>query len=114
MTPLDPQQLDLLAVECGGDAFVGRLVGRYRSLLPDRVRDVVAHLVERDLEAALDRVLSLKVSSATVGACELESLAHRVQAELTDGAVDAALATAGLLSPAAQRADGALAGYVAV
>ena len=111
MRALDVAQLDRLVAECGDHAFVGGLVRRYRSLLPGRVCAVVTHLGARDLDAALDRVLSLKVSSATVGADELAALATRVQTELVDGALDAAVTTAGRLPSAAERADGALAAY---
>lgn len=111
MTPLDPDQLDKLLDDCGDAAFVGCLVGRYRSLLPERVASVVARLRERDVDAAMDRVLSLKVASATIGARELASLAGRVEDDLTDGALEAALALAAQLPCAAGRADGALAHY---
>ena len=111
MRALDVDQLDRLVGECGDEAFVCGLVHRYRSLLPGRVCAVLTHLREHDLDAALDRVLSLKVSSATVGAHELAALAVQVQHEIVEGAVDAALTTAGRLCRAAERADGALGEY---
>ncbi len=113
MTPVDHHQLDKLLGDCGDAAFVGSLVGRYRDLLPDRVASVLARVAEQDVAAAMDRVLSLKVASATVGARELASLAGRVETDLSLGALDDALLHAQQLPRAACRADGALAPFSA-
>lgn len=111
MSPLDPAPLDKLVCDCGDPAFVGGLVGRFRSLLGERVLAVEERLRERDVDAALDRVLSLKVASATVGARELVGLAGRLQDDLARGDLTEALHHAHQLPPAATRADTALADY---
>ena len=98
-------------------AFAVVFVGRYRALLPERVRRIAEAVRAADLlddpADALDAVLSLKVASSTVGTVELGVLAARVEAHVRLGDRPAAIAAADLLPPAAARADGALGAFLA-
>ncbi|WP_435741706.1 hypothetical protein [Nocardioides sp. SYSU DS0663] len=86
---------------------------RYQSMLPARVERIVAALVAGDLVAAMDAVLSLKVSSITVGTTELAAAALEVEQAVRRRDVASARRRADGLAGAANRADWALAGYLA-
>ena len=93
--------------------FVWLFARRYRQLLLGRVSRITSALQRHDEDAALDAVLSLKVASATVGAGELAELAAGLEDDVRRSDLTAARLHAGRLWPAAQRADRALAGYLA-
>lgn len=112
MTVLDTAALAGLTGDAGDVEFVRGFAACYRRMLPERVRRVVAALREPDPDEARDAVLSLKVSSVTVGAIELAELGRRMDDHLRSGAIAAALEVAGALSAAAERCDLALATYV--
>ena len=63
-------------------AFARILVGRFRQLLPLRVRRIARAVQMADLDDAMDAVLSLKASSSTIGAVELHEIAVRVEGHL--------------------------------
>lgn len=94
-------------------AFGPQLVSRFRRLMPERVRRICAALAGDDVEEQLDAVLSLKVSSSTVGAGELCELASRIEQHLRRGELALALDVSAQLSDAADRADRAFAAYLA-
>lgn len=94
-------------------AFAPQFVGRFRRLLPERVRRICAALAGDDVEEQLDAVLSLKVSSATVGAGELCELASLIEQHLRAGEVVLAVDVSARLADAVERADRAFAAYLA-
>jgi HPt (histidine-containing phosphotransfer) domain-containing protein len=94
-------------------AFVWLFARRYRQMLIGRVARINTALQQLDIESALDAALSLKVSSATVGTCELADLAQQVEADVRRRDVTAARLSASRLWPAAVRADRALGDYLA-
>ena len=96
----------------GDAAFATAFVARFRDLLPERVRRIVAALAGDDPDETLDAVLSLKVSAATVGAGELRDLAARIEEHLRAGEPGPARAESEHLAETAARADRAFAAYL--
>lgn len=109
---LDRTALRRLSRAVDDDRFVRRFAARYRELLPARVTRISTSLRGHDVDLVLDAVLSLKVSSATVGAQELAELAGVIEREVRIFDLPAARTVAASLSPAALRADAALAAYL--
>jgi HPt (histidine-containing phosphotransfer) domain-containing protein len=99
-----------------GDAddleFAHVFVTRFRRLLPRRLRRIEAALAGQDLEQAMDAVLSLKVSSCTVGAEELCTLGGRIEDHLRRADLAGAVQASEGLAGAADRTDEALAAYL--
>lgn len=90
-----------------------RFAGRYQQLLPLRTTRIADALTVGDVEAAMEAVLSLKVSSQTVGALELAGMVERVEERLQGADVSGALVAMQPVVAAAARAHGALAAYLA-
>ena len=111
---LDTDALSRLAHAVGDISFPPRFAALYRALLPDRVTRIARSLVGHDLDAALDAILSLKVSSMTVGTQELAALACLIEGEVRVFDLPAARTAAGFLTAATDRADAALAAYLDV
>jgi HPt (histidine-containing phosphotransfer) domain-containing protein len=109
---LDPIALRRLSRAVDDDRFVRKFAARYRELLPGRVTRISASLQGHDVDLVLDAVLSLKVSSATVGAQELAELAGVIEGEVRIFDLPSARTAAASLPPAALRADAALAAYL--
>ena len=109
---LDRTALRRLSRAVDDDRFVRRFAARYRELLPGRVTRIATSLRGHDVDLVLDAVLSLKVSSATVGAQELAELAGVIEREVRIFDLPAARTAAASLPPAALRADAALAAYL--
>ena len=109
---LDRTALRRLSRAVDDDRFVRRFAARYRELLPGRVTRISTSLRGHDVDLVLDAVLSLKVSSATVGAQELAELAGVIEREVRIFDLPAARTAAASLPPAALRADAALAAYL--
>lgn len=110
---LDEGVLAQLGRDLGDDLFPDRLARTFLELLPGRVGRLEEAVRAGDHAAAMDAVLSLRVSSATVGLVELARHAGRLEDGLRmrdRGAQEAAL---GELPPAAGRARGALAQLLA-
>jgi HPt (histidine-containing phosphotransfer) domain-containing protein len=112
MSALDTASLERLARDVSSWPFVITFAQKYQRLLPERVRRVVAAITEGDLDQALDAALSLRVSSAFVGALELVELSHRLEALLRTGDLVAARLRLGPIPEAAQRAECALTTYL--
>lgn len=93
-------------------AFARILVGRFRQLLPLRVRRIARAVQMADLDDAMDAVLSLKASSSTIGAVELHEIAVRVEGHLKGKDVGAAVVAAAELPAAEQRAERALTAFL--
>lgn len=111
MQVLDRHVLAQLADDLADQAFAQSFAERYRSMLPKRVSRVSRALTARDVDEAMDAVLSLRVSSSAVGAEELATLARRIEADLRCGQLEQAQKRCGHLGPAAARADVELATY---
>ena len=111
-TVLDRSTLRRLGRAVDDDAFVRKFAARYRELLPGRVTRISTSLQGHDVDLVLDAVLSLKVSSATVGTLELAELAGVIEGEVRIFDLSAARTAAASLPPAALRADAALAAYL--
>jgi HPt (histidine-containing phosphotransfer) domain-containing protein len=109
---LDRTALHRLSRAVDDDVFVRKFAARYRELLPGRVARISTSLRGHDVDLVLDAVLSLKVSSATVGAQELAELAGVIEGEVRVFDLPAARTAAASLPPAALRADAALAAYL--
>ena len=109
----DAAALRRMSHEVDDRAFAWLFASRYLQMLVGRVTRITTALQELDTDAALDAVLSLKVSSATVGTRELAELAKQVEVDVRRSDVTAARLSASLLWPAAVRADRALGDYLA-
>lgn len=98
----DPRD-DVLAVD---------FVTRYRRLLPQRVVRIQEAYARDDLDETLDAVLSLKVSSATVGAHELGELSAQIELHVRSDRTALAGPVVALLPDAAARVDQQLSAYL--
>jgi hypothetical protein len=108
----DPDAVSSLTGHADDRELALVFVTRYRRMLPERVRRILAALEGDDPDEAMDAVLSLKVSSCTLGAGELFELGGRIEGHLGRRDVTGAVAAAGELGAAAGRADRALAAYL--
>lgn len=113
MMVLDERELERLADEARSADAMCDYVARYRRLLPRRVHRIVEALAAADLDAAMDAVLSLRASSAMVGACETTELAQRLKVEVRAGDLAGARSTASLLASATGRLDTLLGEFLA-
>ncbi len=84
-TVIDPRILAALADELEDHATAVSIARLYRENLERRVARLDAACSQEDLETAMDVVLSLKVTSATVGATAIRSSAERVETTLAIG-----------------------------
>ncbi|MDN4174026.1 Hpt domain-containing protein [Nocardioides sp. SOB77] len=109
---LDPEVLQRLGTDVQNGDFAVSFARRYCSMLEARVQRIVGALLEGDLDAAMDAVLSLKVSSTTVGTCELAQLARAVEQQVRCCDIAAARQHAADLASAAGRAELALSDYL--
>ncbi|HET7399319.1 MAG TPA: Hpt domain-containing protein [Intrasporangium sp.] len=82
---LDERVLARLGDEVGDREAALRFAAAYLGLLPTRVDRVCAACTASDSEAAEDAVLSLRVTSAMVGASLLMGLAAEVEMAVTRG-----------------------------
>ncbi|WP_134740061.1 Hpt domain-containing protein [Nocardioides sp. 503] len=113
MSALDRTCLERLAHDVASHPFMVTFAEKYRLLLPQRIRRVLAALAEGDLEAALDAALSLRVASAYVGALELVEIARHLESHLRTGDLTGAVVRAGTMDAAAHRTELALSTYLA-
>lgn len=81
---LDSSRLRLLAQEVGNKA-AHEFLGTYLRLLPARMARLVGQLASGDIEASMDAVLSLKVTSSMIGAIGLEHYCQALQHQLSLG-----------------------------
>ena len=110
----DPAALVSLTGHANDDDLARVLADHYLRLLPERVRRVVAALHVEEPDEAMDAVLSLKGSSATLGAHELGALGAVIERHLRRGDLPGAQAAAEDLMPASQRLERVLVAYLAV
>lgn len=76
---VDPSVLERLGDELGDLTVAHRIAALYLQLLDERVSRLSAACAEHDLEGALERVLTLKVTSATVGAVAVRCCAESIE-----------------------------------
>lgn len=76
---VEPSVLQNLEEQLRSREITSRFAGDYARLWAQRQRRLEGALESRDREAALDAVLSLKVSSAMIGAVRLAELAEKLE-----------------------------------
>jgi hypothetical protein len=108
----DPQALTKLAHDMKDRAFAMSFAEKYRGLLDHRVSRITTALAEADFIDAMDATLSLKVSSTTVGTCELAEIAQQIELDVRRQDAPAARMRASTLPDAALRARAALDAYL--
>jgi HPt (histidine-containing phosphotransfer) domain-containing protein len=102
----DPVQLMSLAEQVGDNAAQAFL-DQYLGMLPERLARIRSSISEGDLEAAMDATLSLKVSSAMVGARRLAGCCRELEGRLGQDAVaDTESTCAGLSREALRFVEG--------
>lgn len=106
---LDAGVLARLGDEVGGSDAALRFAAAYLELLPSRVDRICSACAAQDAYAAEDAILSLRVTSAMVGAGLLMGLAAEVEAAVTRGD----LATAGTAADGLPQVAAATAAAVA-
>ncbi len=92
--------------------FAKVFVGRFRTMLPERVSRINAALSDEEFAEAMDAVLSLKGAAGTVGAGELFVLGGLIEVQLKRRDFAGAAQVAEDLPAAAERANDALAAYL--
>lgn len=93
----DPERLLLLAAEVEDGNAVTGFAATYLELLPGRIGRIQQALGQRDAAAAMDAVLSLKVSSSMTGARALEQLCRDLEHALRENDYERAAGIAGSL-----------------
>lgn len=78
----DPAVLERLGRDLGDDRVAHRMVRRFVGLLPLRIERLEAALRDYDGHRALDVVLTIKVTAATVGGRDLHRAACEVEASV--------------------------------
>lgn len=97
---LDPRCIRDLGEELDSPAGAHAFLGTYLEMLPDRLAKVGKAVSAADEETAMDRTLSLKVSSTMVGALQLAALAETMQVLVCRGDWAAAEPLLEVLAPA--------------
>jgi Hpt domain len=82
---VDPAVLERLGDELGDSGAAGRVGSLYLALLDERVGQLCQACAAGDVEAAIEKVLTLKVTSATVGATAVRHCAEGIEGWLRDG-----------------------------
>ncbi|BCW12599.1 Hpt domain-containing protein [Paenarthrobacter sp. CC6] len=91
-SPLEPCKLQALAEELGDSRLALRFLSTYLTMLPERILRLSNGLCGHDLDASMDAVLSLKISSAMVGAVETESQCRAIEMMIREDHFDSAVA----------------------
>ncbi|GIU58059.1 Hpt domain-containing protein [Arthrobacter sp. NicSoilC12] len=86
----DPQIIHTLAANLGNKALAYRFLSDYLDLLPRRKSRIIDALGDRDPEVAMDAILSLKITSAMVGAHDAENRCRILQSLVTQGNLETA------------------------
>lgn len=82
---VDPAVLADLEEQSAGPDIASRFARDYAAMWAQRQRSLDAAVERQDLAAALDAVISLKVSSAMVGGMRLARLAEALETLIRDG-----------------------------
>lgn len=99
----DPAVLAALVDALQDPSATERFARAYLFMLPRRVERIQTAVSANDVVVAMDAVLSLKVSSATVGARQLQALAADLETHLREQVVVPACELASRLPAAADR-----------
>jgi HPt (histidine-containing phosphotransfer) domain-containing protein len=90
-TVLEPRRLQELADELGDSTPAIGFLSSYLSMLPDRMLSISSGLCGQDDVASMDAILSLKISSAMVGALETEHQCRAIEVMIREGHFDSAV-----------------------
>ncbi|WP_347108892.1 Hpt domain-containing protein [Paenarthrobacter sp. S56] len=93
-TPLpafEDRTLKALADELGDSQPVLRLLSTYLSMLPGRIGRIASGLCQNDPDASMEAVLSLKISSAMIGAHETEQQCRAMEYMIREDHLDYAV-----------------------
>ncbi|ASN22648.1 hypothetical protein CGK93_22390 [Arthrobacter sp. YN] len=88
---LDSCKLQALAEELDDSAPAIRFLSTYLSMLPGRILRISTGLCLHDADASMDAVLSLRISSAMVGAVETENQCRAIEAMIREHHFDSAV-----------------------
>ncbi|WP_159709130.1 Hpt domain-containing protein [Arthrobacter sp. 18067] len=88
---LEPCRLQALADELGDPTPAIRFLSTYLSMLPGRILRISNGLCRHDPDASMDAVLSLKISSAMVGALETENQCQAIETMIREDHFDSAV-----------------------
>lgn len=88
---LEPCRLQALAEELGDSRPALRFLSTYLSMLPGRMLRISTGLCQGDREASMDAILSLKISSAMVGALETEDQCLAIETMIREDRLDVAV-----------------------
>lgn len=108
---LDPKSLADLGEELDSMPMAVAFLGDYLELLPERLASVSAAIRSADRAAALDRAISLKITSTMVGAMQLAALAEAMEPLVCAGdwtALDRLLQVLAPAATAVQKAGAAV------
>lgn len=90
-TVLEPCRLQELADELGDSTPALGFLANYLSMLPDRMLNISSGLCGHDSVASMDAILSLKISSAMVGALETEERCKVIELMIREDHFDSAV-----------------------
>lgn len=76
---LDPTRISALAEDLGNPVYALNFLGDFLCMLPGRIERIRRNLQNQDGKAALDAVLSLKVTAAMTGAVETEARCSTIE-----------------------------------
>lgn len=88
---LEPCRLQALADEMGDAKPALRFLSTYLTMLPGRLLRISNGLCQHDADASMDAVLSLKISSAMVGALETEDRCRAIESMILEDHFDYAV-----------------------
>ena len=88
---LEPCRLQELADELGDSTPALGFLSNYLSMLPHRMLSISSGLCGHDSAASMDAILSLKISSAMVGALDTEEQCRAIELMIRDDHFDAAV-----------------------
>ncbi|MBT2588258.1 Hpt domain-containing protein [Arthrobacter sp. ISL-95] len=88
---LEPWRLQELADELGDSTPALGFLANYLSMLPDRILNISRGLCRHDAVVSMDAILSLKISSAMVGALETEGQCEAIELMIREDQFDSAV-----------------------
>lgn len=88
---LEPCRLQALADELGDSTPAIRFLSTYLTMLPERILSISSGLCAHDVNASMDAILSLKISSAMVGALDTENQCRAIERMIREDHFDSAV-----------------------
>ncbi|SDW15715.1 hypothetical protein SAMN04487917_1202 [Arthrobacter sp. yr096] len=85
---LEPCRLQTLADDLGDSQPALRFLSTYLSMLPGRILRISNGLCQHDADASMDAILSLRISSAMVGALETEDQCRAIETMIKEDHFD--------------------------